>query len=276
MSAWIPPGPAILFCPADRPERFSKAAAAADCVILDLEDGCRLENRPAARQHVIDSNLDPERTIIRVNPVDTDDFAADLEALAASGYSLVMLAKTESPAQVAELDRYRVIALVETPMGAVTAESIAAAEPVVALLWGAEDLTAGLGGFSSRRADGKYRDVVKHVRSRVHLAAGAYGKTALDSVYLDIPDTAGLREEALDAAALGYGATVCIHPSQVEVIRDAYQPDDDQADWARRLLAEAANNKGAFRFDGQMVDEPLFRQAQAIERRARTATPQGE
>ncbi|EUA18127.1 citrate lyase subunit beta-like domain protein [Mycobacterium xenopi 3993] len=35
------PGPAWLFCPADRPERFEKAAAAADVVILDLEDGWR-------------------------------------------------------------------------------------------------------------------------------------------------------------------------------------------------------------------------------------------
>ncbi|WP_027019387.1 HpcH/HpaI aldolase/citrate lyase family protein [Corynebacterium sputi] len=276
MTAWIPPGPAILFCPADRPERFSKAAAAADCVILDLEDGCRPENRAAARQHVIDSDLDSDRTIVRVNPADTEDFDLDVEALAASGYSLVMLAKTESTEQVTRLQGYLVIALVETPKGAVAAEPIAEAAPVVALLWGAEDLTAGLGGSSSRRADGTYRDVVKHVRSRVHLAAGAFGKTALDSVYLDIPDTAGLREEALDAAAGGYGATVCIHPSQVPVIREAYRPDDDQADWARRLLAEAENNRGAFRFDGRMVDEPLFRQAQAIERRTRAATPQGE
>ena len=40
-------GPAWLFCPADRPERFAKAAAAADVVILDLEDGAG--DKPAAR-----------------------------------------------------------------------------------------------------------------------------------------------------------------------------------------------------------------------------------
>ncbi len=36
---WSPTGPAWLFCPADRPERYAKAAEAADVVIIDLEDG---------------------------------------------------------------------------------------------------------------------------------------------------------------------------------------------------------------------------------------------
>ena len=42
-------GPAWLFCPADRPERFEKAAAAADIVILDLEDGAGDKTAPRAR-----------------------------------------------------------------------------------------------------------------------------------------------------------------------------------------------------------------------------------
>ena len=32
----LPLGPALLFCPGDRPDRFAKAAARADAVILDL------------------------------------------------------------------------------------------------------------------------------------------------------------------------------------------------------------------------------------------------
>ena len=39
------PGPGWLFCPADRPERFAKAAAAADVVILDLADGVAAKDR---------------------------------------------------------------------------------------------------------------------------------------------------------------------------------------------------------------------------------------
>ncbi|MBW0014449.1 aldolase/citrate lyase family protein, partial [Mycobacterium sp.] len=74
-------GPGWLFCPADRPERFGKAAAAADVVILDLEDGVAAKDRDAARIALIETPLDPERTVIRVNPAATDDHQADLEAL---------------------------------------------------------------------------------------------------------------------------------------------------------------------------------------------------
>ena len=58
---WTPPGPAWLFCPADRPERYAKAAAVADVVILDLEDGVAPADKEAARAALIDTPLDPER-----------------------------------------------------------------------------------------------------------------------------------------------------------------------------------------------------------------------
>ncbi|MGV0800856.1 aldolase/citrate lyase family protein, partial [Mycolicibacterium elephantis] len=93
-------GPGWLFCPADRPERFEKAAAAADVVILDLEDGVAAKDREAARKALIDTPLDPARTVVRVNPVSTPDHALDVKALAATDYTTVMLAKTETAEQV--------------------------------------------------------------------------------------------------------------------------------------------------------------------------------
>lgn len=281
MSTWIPQGPAILFAPADRPDRFDKAAARADLVILDLEDGCRAENRGAAREAIAEATLNPETTIIRINPAGTSDYEEDLKLLENSPFNLVMLPKAESAAQLAELSEYQVIALIETPLGVIKADEIAAADNVIAMFWGAEDLVAGLGGNSSRfSADeaanlpesitaGTYRDVARYSRARVQLAAAAFNKAALDSVHVDISDEVGLRAEALDAAALGYAATVCIHPGQVEIIRSAYRPSPEQIDWATRLLEEAKKNTGAFSFEGRMVDAPLFRQAEAIAARAR-------
>ena len=94
-------GPGWLFCPADRPERFEKAAAAADVVILDLEDGVAAKDRETARAALIDTPLDPSKTVVRVNPVTTPDHALDVEALKATAYTTVMLAKTETAEQVA-------------------------------------------------------------------------------------------------------------------------------------------------------------------------------
>jgi len=96
-------GTAWLFCPADRPERYGKAAAAADIAILDLEDGVAAKDRPAARQALVDTPLDPDRTVVRINPTDTPDHELDLEAVSRTAYTTVMLAKTEAPEQVSAL-----------------------------------------------------------------------------------------------------------------------------------------------------------------------------
>jgi citrate lyase subunit beta / citryl-CoA lyase len=260
----MPVGPALLFCPADRPDRFFKAASAADMVILDLEDGVNASDRPTARRAVKDNLLDPQRTILRVNPVGSEDFALDLDVLAATPYSLVMLAKSESAAHVDALAGRSVIALCETAKGVMESAAIAAATSTVALMWGAEDLAASLGGRSSRRLDGTYRDFARFARSQVLVSARAHGRVAIDAIHLDIADVEGLSAEAEDAAASGFGATACIHPSQVDVIRSAYRPTDDEVAWASGVLRAAANEHGVFRYEGRMIDAPLLRHAEQI------------
>jgi citrate lyase subunit beta/citryl-CoA lyase len=178
-----------------------------------------------------------------------------------------MLAKTESTDQVAALAALQVVALCETPRGVLNAAALADSPGVVALMWGAEDLVAGLGGRSSRFEDGRYRDVARHARSSVLLAAGAAGKPAIDSVYLAIKDLDGLAAEAADAVQVGFAAKACIHPTQVPVIRNAFTATPEEIAWAERVLEAAAHEPGVFQLDGAMVDEPVLRQARAILKR---------
>lgn len=282
---WLPAGPALLFAPADRPERFAKAAERSDMVILDLEDGCRAENRAEARANVIDCGLDPDRTIVRVNPVGSPDFLDDVEAVQRSPFHQVMVPKMEnlslfdatvSPVDVVE--GWNVIALIETPKGVLNLSAIAQHPNVVALFWGAEDLTAELGGTSSRYGrnevptigggisghPGGYREVPRMVRAMVLLHAAAAGIVALDSIHADTGDVDGARAEAEDAAGSGFAATVSIHPALVPPIRHAYEPSPEQEQWARKVIDGARNNSGAFAVDGQMIDAPLLRQARVI------------
>lgn len=262
-------GPALLFCPADRPDRFDKASERADAVILDLEDAVRPADKQRARDALTSHPLDPSRTIVRVNPASTEHFAADLAALAGTEYRWVMLPKTESVADVAALgNRYRVIALCESAAGVFAAPEVARLSAVDALMWGAEDLVASLGGSASRHHDGSYREVARYARSHVLLAAGAAGTAAIDTVHLDIADLAGLREEALDAVASGFSATACIHPGQVDTIRAAFRPSDAQVVEAEALVSAAETEAGVFRFGDRMVDEPVLRHARATLRRA--------
>ncbi|MFT4201636.1 HpcH/HpaI aldolase/citrate lyase family protein [Gordonia sp. (in: high G+C Gram-positive bacteria)] len=269
---WCPPGPALLFCPGDRPDRYQKAADRSDVVILDLEDAVSPDNREAAREALVAHQLDPDRTIVRINSASTGEARKDLAAIAETLYRVVLVAKAESADEVARTEM-QTIALIESPLGAVNVNEIAAAPNVIGLMWGAEDLVAGLGGTSSRFGPdeprpGTYRDVARHVRSAVRLAAAAYDRFAVDAVHLDIADVDGLRDEVRDAVALGYQATACIHPSQVETIRAGYRPPQAQVDWARGVLAAAEEHAGVFSYDGRMVDGPVLSQARAVLTRA--------
>ncbi|MGR0161989.1 HpcH/HpaI aldolase/citrate lyase family protein [Paenarthrobacter nitroguajacolicus] len=266
-------GPALLFCPADRPERFGKAADRSDAVILDLEDAVAPADKSRAREAILGQSvtggLEPSRTIVRVNPVGTPEFEHDLEVLAKTPYRTVMLAKAENAEQLKSLEDYQVIALCETAAGIVNASAIAAEPNVVGLMWGAEDLLASLGGLSSRNNDGGYRAVALHARSAVLLAAKAAGKEAIDSVYVNIPDLEGLLAESEDAVSSGFGAKACIHPNQVAVVREAYAPTPEAIAQATELLeAAAAAGSGVFQFKGKMIDGPILKHAEATLRRA--------
>ena len=276
-------GPSMLFCPADRPERYGKALARADSVIIDLEDAVRSEAKEGARESLAAwcreqgpasaLSADPARVIVRVNPAGTESCERDLDVLAGLPVRVVMLAKTES---VDPLDRLEaalpdvsIIALCETPRGIAASAEVAFHHAVSALMWGAEDLIAAIGGSSSQGPGGGYRDVARLARANVLLNASVAGIPAIDSIYADFTDAGGLAYESRDACSTGFQFKACIHPSQVPVVREAFLPAADDLEYARELLEAARGTRGAVQFRGAMVDEPLVRHAENIVRRAR-------
>ncbi|GAA4471764.1 CoA ester lyase [Enteractinococcus fodinae] len=270
-------GPAILFVPADRPERYAKAYERSDAVIIDLEDAVSPADRPAARDALRDhlATLDSStatRTVVRVNPVDEADFTEDVAALSGTDLRYVMVPKVEDPDDIATvaaaLPGVGVVALCETAAGVLGAQQIAKHEAVVALMWGSEDLMASTGGSSSRFPDGTYRDVPRFARANVLLAAAAAGKGSIDTIHTDLSPTDQFIHEAHDAVASGWTAKACIHPAQVPIIRQAYTPTEEESEYAQALLAEVPKHGGVFQFRGTMVDGPLIAHARTVVTRA--------
>lgn len=169
-------GPALLFCPGDRPDRYAKAFERADSVIIDLEDAVAPADKEAARAALVSTPLDPARVIVRVNPRTSEFFAADIAAVEQTAYRTIMLPKAEQPSDLDGLEAYDVIALCETPLGVRDADALAADPRVTALTWGAEDLVAAIGGFKSRTPDGGFGKLAEYSRARVLIAAAAAGK----------------------------------------------------------------------------------------------------
>lgn len=270
-------GRSVLFTPGDRPEMLRKApATGADVIVFDLEDavapGRKAEAREAVAEVLADPEFDPACEVrVRANPEFEDDLAV-LERARPDG---LMLPKAASGADVAALDeRVRehggslpVLALIESARGVLAAPEIAAHEATDALAFGAEDLAADLG--ATRTEEGTE---VLYARERVVIAASAADCGAIDTVYTTIDDREGLAEETRFAAGLGYDGKMAIHPAQVGPINQAFSPDPEEVEWARRVLEarERAEreDRGVFRVDGEMIDAPLIARAERIVDRA--------
>jgi citrate lyase subunit beta/citryl-CoA lyase len=274
----------LLFSPGDRPEMMRKGpGSGADVVIFDLEDAVAPDRKSEAREAVADVLSDPAfdpdcEVCVRVN---ADPTVADEDAkvaLSDNPVDSVMLPKAESAEDAETLAGILaergvdapLIAICESATGVLRAEAVAAADPVDALAFGAEDFAADVG--ATRTSDGTE---VLYAREHVVVAAAAAGVDAIDTLHTDIEDEAGLAEETAFALELGFDGKICIHPSQVPVVNDAFTPPADRIEWARRVLdaAEAADRegRGVFRVDGQMVDAPLIGQAERVRERARAA-----
>lgn len=268
----------LLFVPADRPERFAKAAASgADAIILDLEDSVAPEAKDKAREAVAGALARPGDVLrfVRVNPVEAGMIEADLAC--ARGADGLLLPKAEGTASVSALvDAWGegcppiLPIATETPTALFRlAQYSDVADRLCGLTWGAEDLPAAIGAGTAREADGRYTAPYEMVRSLALFAAHAAGVAAIETVFPALADEAGLTDYAARAARDGFTGMMAIYPAQVAAVNAAFTPSARQIEDAQRLLAAAAREeRGAFRFEGRMVDRPHLRQARTLLQRA--------
>ncbi len=248
-----------LFVPANRPDRFAKAAVSgADAIILDLEDAVAADAKDAARA-ALSVDFTPLPVIVRINAAGTPPHDADLAAVAALRPAAIMLPKAETAAGCQAVARalggIPLIALIETARGLAHARDIAALPEVLRLAFGSVDFCADLGSAPLREA-------LLPARFELVLASRLAGIAApIDGVTVQLDDPAISHDDAAHARALGMTGKLCIHPRQIAPVRRAFAPSDAEIDWARRVLA---SGDGAVLVDGAMVDEPVRLRARAI------------
>ena len=266
----------FLFVPAVRPDRVAKAlASGADAVIIDLEDAVDPGEKEAARHALAGAfgALDAPRRarlLVRVNAAGTPWFAGDValvNELAAQGLAGVTVPKAESAAALATFaPALGLLPLVESVNGHAAALELARAPRVVRLAFGNLDFQADAG----MACDGADEPELLPVRLDLVLASRRAGiAPPVDGVVASTGDAALITAAAHRARRLGFGGKLCIHPDQVAPVHAAFTPDPAQLDWARRVLAAARTQGGAFRLDGRMVDAPVIRLAQRVVAAAR-------
>jgi citrate lyase subunit beta/citryl-CoA lyase len=273
-----------LFVPASRPELFDKAlASAADALSFDLEDAVASERKPQARADLrallaTDDALASDKTlIVRVNALSTPHFAADIDAVARNGVSLINLPKPEHPEDVraaaAALEAAErangvtapigLLLNVESPRALRMAAELALAHPRVA------GLQLGLGDlFEPLSIARRETAAIQQAMFALRIAAGEANVFACDTAFANIKDIDGFRAEAQMARAFGFIGKSCIHPSQIAIANDVFRPSDEDIAHAVRVVQAArdadAKGIGAYVVDGRMIDPPFVERARVL------------
>jgi citrate lyase subunit beta/citryl-CoA lyase len=269
-----------LFVPADSEKKIAKAVESeAEAVIFDLEDSVAPAQKAAARQclKALGKRSGGPQWWVRINPLGSEHHKDDLEVIAKADVHGIVLPKAEGGADVTELAHRTG----NIPVHAIVTETAASLfgmlsyrdprSPLVAMSWGAEDLSAALGASSKYDADGGLSYTYRLARSLCLAGAVAAGVQPVDGVFADFRDEKGLLEEAQAAAREGFTGKLAIHPAQVAVINAAFTPGAEEVDHARAIVEafDAEPNAGVLSVGGRMVDRPHLVQARRVLDRAR-------
>ena len=280
----------VLFTPGDREDRMQKALAlGADTVCFDLEDAVAPAHKETARQAIVKvlqaAAPTASERCVRINALQSDEWRRDLSVVMEARPDALMVPKAEDPTAVARLaqevmdeerrvgtrpNSTKFLLIFETARGVLRSLDVATAAGgrLAGVLFGAEDLAADVGIVRTKDSV-----EVLMARSHVALTAAACRVPAVDQVYVDIRDVAGLEAEARAARVLGYAGKMAIHPDQLAPIHRAFTPTPAEVERALRLLAAAKDaGGGAFAFEGRMIDAPLLLQAERIVRTAQRAS----
>src|SRR5712691_1945095 len=268
----------LLFVPADSERKLARGLeSGAGALILDLEDSVAASNRSVARvqarEFLVAHGPDRIRRYVRVNPLASGLALDDLAATIAGRPDGILLPKC-LPEDVRTADHYLsvfeaacgatlvssliIAAATETPAAVFALGGYAGVSPrLEAITWGAEDLSAVIGG-NNRTIDGEYDGPYKLARSLCLLAASAAGVVAIDTIYTDFRDDAGLTAECFAARRSGFAAKMAIHPAQLAAINEAFSVSAAEREWAERVIAAFAANpdSGTLALDGKMIDKP--------------------
>lgn len=278
------PRRSLLYIPGNSPGMLQNCAIyGSDGVLLDLEDSISMIEKDAARKLVRHALLSLDfgtvERVVRINGRDTPYFEADLAEIVPARPDAIRLPKVDSADDVIALDRLisqleveygiepgsiGIQAMLETARAIVNVNAIAAASPrLVGLTLGGQDLAADLGIKATKSGL-----ELMYAKGAVIIAAKAFGLQAFDTVYTDINDLEGLKEQAEMSVALGFSGKAAIHPSQIPVINAAFTPTEKEIAKAVRI-AKAARKAarqglGVIALDGKMIDTPVVAQAERI------------
>ena len=274
----------MLFIPGNTPNLLMNGdVLGSDSIILDLEDAVSPAEKDAARILVKNAlkhlNYKGCEIVVRINPIDTDFWKKDLDAIIPLKPDMIMPPKVGKAEDVKVISDYiteveerhgmekntvKLIPLIETALGVENAFQIASAdERVAAIFLGGEDYTADL-----RCKRTKEGNEIFYARTRLVNAARAASVDVYVTPFTDVDDIEGLYKDAELAKSLGFTGKVSISPRHVSGINEVFTPTQAEIDYAHDVMETIRiakeQGKGVVSLRGKMIDAPIVARARQV------------
>lgn len=272
-----------MFVPGSSQKKMEKARdLAADVLIYDLEDAVPFNEKDTARKMVkneLHFNSKQAR-YIRINGINTPFFHDDLYELVNENIDGIILPKSESKEDIILLDRIishfekkkgisyepiEIVPLIESALGLHHAYEIASSTPrVKRLAFGSMDFTLDINANSTKAGM-----ELLYARSQLVIVSRAAGIEApIDTVFIDIKDSANLTKETIFVKQLGFQGKLVIHPSQINTVNEVFKPNKEELEEAELIVSafdEAIKEgTGVVQVRGKMVDPPVVERARKL------------
>lgn len=272
----------LLFVPGNNQRFLEKAKTlSADIVCFDLEDSVPLEEKKSARniiKEALEKRTDYQAEIyVRTNSPVSGLIVEDLVAIVQKGIDGIVIPKVNNAGEIKKIEKalanlekkrrlkpIELMASIESAEGVVNAYSIAStSKRISSLIFGVFDLLNDLGIEYTKQAEG-----AKYARAKIPIEARAAGKYALDAIWQDLNDEAGLEQDCIMAKNLGYAGKTIIHPNQIQTTHRIFYPTSSEVEWAKKVIdayvSAKKKKKGATKVEGKMIDEVHFKRAQTL------------
>lgn len=274
----------MLYIPGNNPAMLQQGGVyGADGILLDLEDAVALNQKDAARilvSHML-KHIDYGscEVTVRVNHIDTPFGEEDLKAIVPLQPHALRLPKVETTEELQRVldivhtieeenglphDQMKLHVMIETALGVENVYTLARySSRIDAISIGGQDLAADMQLVKANDGIG-----IDYARKQIIMAAKACKIDVFDTVYVDVDDEEGLRQEAEYIKKLGFTGKAIINPRQIEVVNDVFTPTEAEIRKAAKIYKAFERNKaagiGVFAVDGKMVDAPVVQRAMRV------------
>ena len=248
-----------------------------DSIMLDLEDAVAENQKDAARFSLFHAlrSIDYRgcERVVRINGLDSPYWKEDIRCSVAGGCDSIRIPKTETKEDVKLVESEVIKAEHEfgRPEGSVLI--MAAIESARGVLNALEICEASDRLFGIALSGGDYtKDLQTHItgtgielmgaRQHLVIAARAAGVQCFDTVYTDLNNLEGFRQDVETIHLMGFDGKSIINPRQINTVHEIYTPTQKDIVFAEKVVKEIEEKKaqgiGVFTVDGKMIDIAFY------------------